>query len=74
VLRPEHGIAFENVGLLVNNMTMWHQTFIIPIPQVDIPITRSAMLEFSRKKNDVLEFYRIAQVLMSDYSNKKINK
>jgi hypothetical protein len=71
-LRP--GIAFENVGL-DNDMTIWHQTFIIPIPKVDIPIIRSAMLEFSPKKNDVSEFDRIAQALISDYSKKKkINK
>jgi hypothetical protein len=50
---------------------MWHQTFITPIPNVDIPITRSAILESSRKKNDVSEFDRIAQALMSDYSKKK---
>jgi hypothetical protein len=44
VLRPEHGIAFENVGLLDNDMTIWHQTFIIPIPRPDIPVTRAAVL------------------------------
>jgi hypothetical protein len=49
VLRPEHGIAFEKVGLLDNDMTIWHQTFIIPIPRAEIPITRSAMLESSRQ-------------------------
>jgi hypothetical protein len=70
VLRPEHGIAFEKVGLLDNDMTIWHQTFIIPIPRAEIPITRSAMLESSRKKNDVSEFDRIAHSLMNDYSRK----
>jgi hypothetical protein len=43
VLRPEHGIAFEHVGLLDNDMTIWHQTFIIPIPTLDIPVTRAAV-------------------------------
>jgi hypothetical protein len=70
VLRPEHGIAFENVGLLDNDMTIWHQTFIIPIPRPDIPVTRAAVLESTRKKNDVSEFDRIAQTLMSDYARK----
>jgi hypothetical protein len=70
ILRPEHGIAFEKVGLLDNDMTIWHQTFIIPLPRLDIPVTRAAVLESTRKKNDVSEFDRIAQTLMSDYARK----
>jgi hypothetical protein len=33
-----------------------------------------AMLKFSPKKNDVSEFDRIAQALMSDYSKQIINQ
>jgi hypothetical protein len=68
VLHPNHGITFWNVGLLANDIIICHQTFVLYIPKVVIPITRSAMLEFSPKKNDVSEFDRITQPLVSDYS------
>jgi hypothetical protein len=42
----------------------------IPMPRPDIPVTRAAVLEFTRKKNDVSEYDHIAQTLMSDYARK----
>jgi hypothetical protein len=35
LLRTEHGIAFENVGVVDNDMTTWFQIFVIPMTHTD---------------------------------------
>jgi hypothetical protein len=35
LLRSEHGVAFEKVGVVDNDMTTWFQTFIIPMTHTD---------------------------------------
>jgi hypothetical protein len=52
-------------------MTIWRQTFIVPLTKIDIAITRPIEEESSRKsKIEVPEFDRMAQSLMTDYNNK----
>jgi hypothetical protein len=36
IVRPHHGIVFEKLGILDNDMTSWYQTFIIPLPKVNL--------------------------------------
>jgi hypothetical protein len=72
ILRPEHGIgiAFE-IGLIDNDMTIWRQTFVVPLTKVDIAIPCPIEEGNSCKStNEVPEFDRIAQSLMNDYNNK----
>jgi hypothetical protein len=35
ILRSEHGVAFERVGVVDNDMTTWFQTFAIPMTHTD---------------------------------------
>jgi hypothetical protein len=35
LLRSEHRVAFEKVGVVDNDMTTWFQTFIIPMTHTD---------------------------------------
>jgi hypothetical protein len=68
VLRPYHGIAFGNVGLLDSDMIIWHQISITTITQVAIPSMRSAMWKLSPQKNDVSELNRITGPFLGDWS------
>jgi hypothetical protein len=39
ILRSEHGVVFENVGIVNNDLTNWYQTFVIPLTHVDLKNT-----------------------------------
>jgi hypothetical protein len=62
LLRPEHGVAFEKVGLIANDMTIWHQTFIIPLSKLDITRTRTVIRPEKRVPTNVTkEYMRVAR-------------
>jgi hypothetical protein len=72
LLRPEHGVAFEKVGLIANDMTIWHQTFIIPLSKLDITLTRLVIRPEKRAANNTSEYTCVAATLMNDYQSKTV--
>jgi hypothetical protein len=69
LLRPEHGVAFEKVGLIANDMTIWHQTFIIPLSKIYIKLTCTT-IRTEKRPTDTSEYTRFAAAIMNDYQNK----
>jgi hypothetical protein len=71
LLRPECGVAFEKVGFFANDMTIWHQTFIIPLSKLDITLTRTVIRPEKRTLNNVTtEYACVAAAIMHDYQTK----
>jgi hypothetical protein len=79
ILRPEHGVVFDSVGIVDNNMSSWFQTFVVPVSikafnkisgvnslKPDIGLRMSL-----NKNNDISTGgQNMLQSLMSDYDDR----
>jgi hypothetical protein len=82
ILRPEHGVVFDAVGIVDNDMSSWFQTFIVPmrlkafhkITSLDslkpIPIDKFHTVNLAQNRAIMSGSQAVVQAIMADYDTR----